>query len=890
VSLSPGVRLGTYEIVEQLGAGGMGEVYRARDTSLARDVAVKVLPALFTDDAERLARFRREAQVLASLNHPNIAAVYGLEESGGAPALVMELVHGPTLVERIELGPVPVEEALGIARQICDALEAAHAKGIIHRDLKPANVKITPEGQLKVLDFGLAKALEGDESAAAPSANVSPTLTVAATRAGVILGTAAYMSPEQARGLSADQRADIWAFGAVLFEVLTGGTAFAGETVSDTLASVLKTDPDLTRLPADTPASLRRVLRRCLERDRKKRWHHIADVRIELDAGDPVAPALEARPPLRRRAWLPWAVAAVGIPLAAAAAWWLHRAPPLPVLPAAFLLAPPENAEFSSAGHAISPDGRHLIVRASHSGNDDGYHLHLREMAGTGLRELPGTAGANQTSWSPDSRSILFVQERRWKRLDIAGGLAVSLCDAGVASPMGASWSEQGTILFGLNRAPISRIPASGGVPSEVTKLDTKTDEQAHGFPHFLPGGRYFIYTSLGISTSSAFVADLENREPPRRVLDGLVWGETQFAAGPDPDTGMLLFRRESGLMGARFDLRRRVVVSEPFPVLERISTGNNGLLPLSVSVPARAMIFADDNSTARAEELALFDRSGKKVSTITTPGELAWGHLEFSPDGKRLLGNRLDGNNLNVEVWTVDLARGATSRITFEGGGDMAPAWSPDGRRVYYMSIVGANSGIKAVASNGTGKPEMLIKTTGHHIGVSPDGKYVAFEKGRQIQLLQVDKPGKAELLIGGPANLRWPQFSPDGRWIAYVSDETGRDEIYVQSFPPGNGKWQVSREGGRLARWRSDGKELVFVDGAGTVRFFSAAVRQQGAGLEFDPPVQLFESAMTLRAGGNYFAMSPDAKRFAFNLPGPIPQGRPLTVMLDWMPGVGR
>ncbi|HUQ90205.1 MAG TPA: protein kinase [Bryobacteraceae bacterium] len=876
-----------YRLTGKLGEGGMGAVYRATDTKLHREVAVKLLPEAFASNPDRMARFSREAQVLAALNHPNIAAIYGVEESSGAPALIMELVEGPTLAERIAQGPMPLDEALTIAAHICHALEAAHVKGIIHRDLKPANVKITPEGQVKVLDFGLAKALDGGEVAAAASATASPaspTLTLAATGAGVLLGTAAYMSPEQARGTPADQRADIWAFGVVLYEMLTGRMTFGGETLSDTLASVLKTDPDFALLPSNTPSRIRLLLRRCLERDRTKRLHHMADARLELEAADDPAP-IAAVAPRQGRTWLPWVVAAL-IPVAAAAGWWLHRPTAPPVLAAQFLLEPPVGSELNALGHAVSPDGRHLIVRARSSPTGGQNRLYLRDLAGTSYRELPGTTTATRPAWSPDNKSIVFAQDRKWRRLEIAGGAPTVLCEAS-ASAWGASWGEQGTVLIANSRGPILQISPNGGTPMAVTKLDEKAGETAHAFPNFLPGGRYFLYTAIA-GRSTAYVADLKGKEAPRRLLD-IEGTEVMFASAASLDDGVLLFRRGESMMGVRFDTRRRTIVSDPFPILEKIPTPRLNNLPVSVSVPARVLLFSDERGAGAGEDLVLLDRSGKKILTVERAGQLPWGHLEFSPDGRRLLGNRLSEGT--SDLWTVDLARGAVSRVTFHGGGDMAPAWSPDSRRIFYMARLGNTQGIRAIAADGTGTPQDLLKIAGHHVGASPDGKYVAFEAGRELRLLTIDKPGHSEVLIGGEAGaLKWPQFSPDGRWLAYSSDETGRSEVYVQSFPPGQGKWQVSRSGGRLARWRDDGKELVFIEGMGTVQFYSVAVRRRGTGLDFDSPVRLFETVISDRAGGNYFAMSPDGKRFAMNATVPVAPGRPLTVMLDWMPALGR
>ncbi len=854
----------------------MGAVYRANDTKLNRDVAIKVLPDAYAQDGDRLSRFTREAQVLASLNHPNIAAIFGIEER----AIVMELVEGPTLADRIAQGAIPLEEALGIARQIAEALETAHERNVIHRDLKPANVKVTPEGVVKVLDFGLAKLTDPRE--ASEPAHSAPTVVRghSPTMAGLIMGTAEYMSPEQAAGKPVDKRTDIWAFGVVLWEMLSGERMFAGETVSHTLADVLRAPIDCEKVSA--PGPIKNLLRRCLERDVKARMRDIGEARIAIQQylanPNPVV-EVGARP--ARRSVLPWVLAGLLVPVSVGAGWMLRRNPQAPVLPGKFLLLPPEGKAFSLSGHSVSPDGRHLLLRTS--GDAQG-SLYLRELGETAYQELPGTSGAQGVAWSPDGKSIVFAQQGKWRRMEIAGGAPLVLCDASV-SVRGAAWNEQGTILIQLGNV-IQRIPASGGTPTPVTTLDPK---QYHAFPHFLPGGRFFLYTAYSGGKGTAWIGDLEGKEAPNRLLVGDS-AEVTFAAHAGLETGLLLFRRGNGMMGAPFDARRRVITGDAVPVLNGSPVGPNLGLAVGVSRPARVMV-ALESDEADTAELSLVDRQGKKVSTLAPPGGGVFGHLEFSPDGKTLMVSRLSQDGTR-DLWAVDLAREAISRITFTAEYDKAQGWAPDGRRVFYMSMGGGQQGIWITQADGTGKPKLLLETSGHHIGVSPNGRYVAFENrgrdGRSIGLLDVNKPGKAEDLITGSSIYGWPQFSPDGHWLAYVSDETGRREVYVQSFPPGGGKWQVSRNGGRLARWRGDGKELVFVDGVGQAVFYSVAVRKKGEGLEFDTPARLFEISMVGRSGSNYFALSPDGQRIALNLMPPNRANAPLTVMLDWMPGL--
>ncbi|MBS1828671.1 MAG: protein kinase [Acidobacteria bacterium] len=880
-----------YRITGKLGEGGMGAVYRATDGKLNRDVAIKVLPDTYAQDGDRLSRFTREAQVLASLNHPNIAMIFGIEER----AIVMELVEGPTLADRIAQGAIPLEEALGIARQIAEALETAHERNVVHRDLKPANVKVTPEGTVKVLDFGLAKLADPREATEPPQSAPTVVRGHSPTMAGMIMGTAEYMSPEQASGKPVDKRTDIWAFGVVLWEMLSGNRMFAGETVSHTLADVLRAPIEFHQLPGSVPRPIRELLRRCLERDVKIRLRDIGEARIAIQQylanpnGAVVVDAVGGAAKPGRRSVLPWVLAATLVPASVGAGWMLRRIPAAPVLRGKFVLLPPEPVEFTSTGHSVSPDGRHLILRGFDRGQRGESSLYLRGLEETTYRALPDTAGAAAVAWSPDSKSIVFGQLGKWRRMEIAGGVPQTLCDA-PETQAGASWNEQGTILLQIGNV-IHRIPAAGGTPTPVTTLDAK-NERYHAYPHFLPGGRFFLYTAwsggAAAGRGTTWIGDLEGKEAPKKLLESET-AEVKFAGYAGMDTGLLLFRRNSGLAGVPFDVRRRVLTGDPFPLVERIPSAANRSLAVGVSQPARVMVYSPSR-VADSEELSLIDRQGKKVSTLAPPNEGTFGHLEFSPDGKTLMGSRL-GKDGTRDLWAVDLGRGAVSRITFSGGSDKAQGWAPDGRRIFYMSMGNESPGIWVTPADGTGKPELLLKTTGHHIGVSPDGRYVAFEKRdgerQSIGLLDVTKPGTFEELITGNASYNWPQFSPDGRWLAYISNETGRQEVYVQSFPVGRGKWQVTRNGGRLARWRRDGKELVIAEGNGLTAFHSVGVRKKGDGLEFDTPAKLFEISMVGRAGSNYFALSPDGQRIALNLT-PNTVGTQLMVMLDWMPAI--
>jgi len=874
----------------------MGEVWLARDSSLNRDVAIKVLPHAVAADAQYMARFEREAQLLAALNHPNIATLYSLEKSGGTPALVMELVEGPTLLDRIKQGALPIDDAIEIARQICDALEAAHAKGIIHRDLKPSNIKLTPEGKVKILDFGLAKALEPESTP--PTTADSPTMTLAMTRAGFVLGTAAYMSPEQARGLAADKRADIWAFGLVLYEMLTGHVTFGGETIADTLASVLKTSPDFNALPAETPPSIRRLLHRCLERDRKKRLHDIADARLELDAANESTPQASA-PSRSSTNWLPWAIAGASAIGALALAVLLFRQPTTPEAQAArFDLLPPEGIGFAPSGHQVSPDGRLLLVRAGASGKAESY---IRPIHSSSYRQLPGADSLTEPQFSRDSRAIVFRTAGFVKTLDLETGFTSTLCPAN-ESLRGFSWNANNAILFGSNAGPVQRVSASGGAPSEVTKLNTSAGETGHGFPYFLPDGRFFLYTSFSADAYHVMVADSEGKESPRRLFP-MKGGAAVFAASADLKNGILLYRDGSALVGRAFDAETRAVTSGQFAVGENLANTQRGVLPVSVSIPARVMLWNSQPASGAGAglETILLDRAAKRLATLSTGAEPFWNHPELSSDGTRLLGDRSgrgrDGSpDATRDLWSLDLRRNVASPITFDPGSESPAAFSADGSRIFYAyagTTQREGSGIYTAPSDGSGIPLLIRKGAFHHLAPTPDGKQLAVETtnvglGTDILIVSVDEPQKPAVPIGGVSRKSWPQFSPNGKWIAFASEESGRSEIYVQSHPPGNGKWRVSRDGGRLARWKSDGKELVFHEGEG--KFLSVEVREQNGKLEFSSPRRLFQVAMDPRPILQYFAMTPDAQRFVLNVPAAQTQSQgprvhPLTVELDWM-----
>jgi serine/threonine protein kinase len=730
MAITIGSRLGPYEIIAPLGAGGMGEVYRAHDAKLGRDVAIKILPDVFAADPERLARFEREAKTLAALNHPHIAQIYGFEESSGIRALVMELVEGPTLADRIAQGPVPIDEAVAIARQIADALEAAHDQGIVHRDLKPANIKVRGDGTVKVLDFGLAKALDpaGPSSAAAMN---SPTLTVHATQLGMILGTAAYMAPEQARGRSADRRADIWAFGVVCFEMLTGKRAFEGEEISDTLASVLKEDPDWAALPPDLPASLRRLLRRCLEKDPHRRLSAIGDARLELDERDEIRgerPTVRAVP-----SRVPWIVAAaaslvgiVAVTMLVASA--LRSAAPSVVT--RFSIVPSENtALYPDATTAVvSPDGRTVVLVTGDVTFGSASHLTgfwLRSVDSLKARPLAGTEGGYLPFWSPDSQQIaFFTTDRKLKKIAVDGGHIEEICDA--PDGRGGTWSSAGTIVFApVNAGPLMRVAAAGGTPEAATAIEAGRGETGHRFPVFLPDGDHFLYAAVPPRTDGfdIFIGALSGSS--RDLLLSAAQSTPAFA-----EPGYLLFVRKGGLVVQRFDPRRRMLSGEPVSIEDAPGAVGDGYI-------AGPAVSASTNGTlaylanlVTDMSLLWFDQSGRRTSKVVPAGQ--YQSLSVTRDGRRAVLVRWTSPTAN-DLWIADLDRGGASRFTNATGATQNAIWSPDGARVAFSANRGGprDMYVKSAVSASAEEPLYRSKTLAKDPqSWSADGQFVVYQE----------------------------------------------------------------------------------------------------------------------------------------------------------------
>ena len=878
MALVPGARLGVYEVVGRVGAGGMGEVYRGRDAKLNRDVALKTLLDLFVADPERLARFKREAQLLALLNHSNIAGIYGFEESNSVQALVLEWVDGPTLADRIAQGPVALDDAMPIAMQIAAALEAAHEQGIVHRDLKPANIKVRPDGTVKVLDFGLAKALAGD--AVAPDVLLSPTITSpAATRMGVILGTAAYMSPEQARGKVVDKGTDIWAFGCVLYEMLTGKRAFEGEEVSDSLASILKSDPDWDALPADIPPRIRRVLRRCLEKDRKLRYHDIADVQLDLaergtlDASVPPV-ARSKRVNLERIVWLLIVSTLAGLLVLAG-----RRTVPAP-RETRFHVDPPPRTVFGSplalgsavaaTSGAVSPDGTRLVFPATD--RDGKTQLWLQPLDSFAAQPLPGTDGGSFPFWSPDGRFIGFSVGGRLKRVDRGGGSAQTICETS-GSHRGATWGNRGVIVFSSgNIGRLYQVPANGG---PVTPIEVGREGGGEGgqfWPNFLPDGRHFLYwvRSASDDVSGVYVRSIESGTPSRR----LVASDTNAAYAP----GVLLFTREGTLLRQGFDADRLTVTDQATPLVEPIARNlEYGVAAFSVS--ANGVLTFRSGSDA-STQFAWFDRAGRLLETVGPPGNYRTPAL--SPDDKRLVYMDVDGR----DIWMLDMARRIPSKFTSTPAMEGSPVWSPDGTKIFYRSSQDGG-GVFEKDANGVAPEQLSFKERVQGpTQISPDGKLILYfvapagQSAQDIYVVPTTGEKKSKAIVQSPAHEVEPQFSPDGRWLAYSSTETGRGEIYVQPYPPTGERWKISTEGGRQPLWRRDGKELYFVN---EERKFYAVDVIPGTKFDFDTPRFLFQMRANVFNTRNSYVPSRDGQRFLVNM---IldPTEPPLSVIQNW------
>jgi eukaryotic-like serine/threonine-protein kinase len=906
LALAPGTRLGVYEIVAQIGEGGMGLVYRARDTKLNRDVALKVLPDLFAGDADRLARFTREAQTLASLNHPNIAHIHGLEESSGVRALVMELVEGDDLSLRIARGAIPVDEALPIAKQIADALEAAHQQGIIHRDLKPANIKLRPDGTVKVLDFGLAKALAPEQDPASGAhRSQSPTITSPAmlTGLGIVLGTAAYMSPEQAKGREADKRSDIWAFGCVLYEMLTGRRPFDGEDMTDVLGAVVRLEPRWEALPSDVPSPVRTLLRQCLVKDRRRRVSDIAAVLFVLDHQASLAPTALVAPRSNRIAWLVAALSIITMIITAVVAWRLFRSGTIAPDPIQFTIAPPEKTVFGgpaaggtgrAAQLAISPDGRNIVFVA---GAQSAFQIWLRPLASAEARPIQGTEGGAFPFWSPDSQFVAFFAGGKLKKVAVAGGPPLELTDA--SSGRGGSWSRHNVIVF--NRAlgsGLFRVSAGGGVSTAVTAL--ADGETEHRWPHFLPDGRHFFYTAVTgaccppTKPGTIKIGSLDQNEPVVLLL------EADSSATYASNRVLFARYQTQTLMAQAFDPDRRQLAGDAVPVTARVSMEGSRYVSASVSENG-TLVFASADSL-NPPQLTWFDRAGKPLGTLGDGG--LDDNLSLSTDERQVALALRSRSAENLDIWTIDVARKMRNIVTSDAEAEGWPVWSPKGTSIVFGIAARGLGGLPGKARliqtpvNGTGAKETLLEAEGtpaRPCGAgqcvlaptdwSVDGRFVlytvigTFPATTDIWALPLFGERKPFPVAQTEFAESLGTFSRDGRWIAYTTDETGQLNVYIQPFLRAGAKHRISPNGGRNAHWRADGRELFYLDLNGAMTAVPIDLTASSpAGL----PTTLFPAGAV--SVNNMYAVTKDGQRFLVNKPQNAGATAPLTVIVNW------
>jgi Tol biopolymer transport system component len=850
----------------------MGEVYRARDTRLDRTVAIKVLPASVAADPQFRERFGREARAISALDHPHICALYDVGEKDGTSFLVMQYLEGETLADRLTKGGLPLDQGLQYAMQIADALDRAHRAGIVHRDLKPGNIMLTKSGA-KLLDFGLAKA-----SAPITGAGLSmlPTTPPALTARGTILGTLQYMAPEQLEGKEADTRTDIFALGAVIYEMLTGKKAFEGKSQASLISAIMSSQPGvLSSLQTLAPAALDQLVGRCLAKDPEDRWQSSRDIQMQLawivgsesKLGQPVVVQKRSRD---RMAWAVAALALLGLAVAAGALAW-RPAPITPADPVQFVILSPQNTRFTSevSGHAVSPDGRQIVFSAARV---DGVRpLWVRPLDSLTARPLAGTDEGGAPFWSPDSKSIGFFAGGKLKRVDLAGGPPQTLADASLG--LGGTWNQEGVIVYGPNLAStLFRVPAAGGAPSPATSFNERTHETSHSVPFFLPDGRHFLFFAES-RESGLYVGSLDSKD-----VKLVLRTETGGAYSPP---GYLLFLRDSSLMAQPFAADELSASGSPERVLEQVwrfinfggfSVSTNGTLVIRPAAPSQT-------------ELVWVDRSGRRVAVAAPPGE--YGDIALSPDENQVAFDRSESGA--PDVWLLDLRRSVTSRFTFAPMVDNVPLWSPDGHMVAFAAARGRGLNIHQRPSNASGPDEVLLTLDAPPIMFpsdwSSDGRYLTYYRTdlktqNDVWVLPLFGDRKPLPVLNGEFNESQSQFSPDVKWIAYVSDESGSPQVYVQSFPTLTGKWQISTNGGTQPRWRRDGKELFYL---ARDRKLMAVTIKAGATFEADAPRPLFETRLEVAEFRQAYAASADGNRFLLNIPVET-SAPPLTVVLNW------
>ena len=870
MGLSPGTKLGPYEIIAPVGAGGMGEVYRARDTRLDRVVAIKVLPSQLAENPDARQRFDREARAISSLNHPNICTLHDVGQQDGISYLVMEYLEGETLADRLGNGPLPIDQVLRYGAEICDGLERAHRSGVVHRDLKPGNIMLTKAGA-KLMDFGLAKSL-----VASPAVSPSLTATLSTpmgshplTAQGTVVGTFQYMAPEQVEGKDADARSDIFAFGAVLYEMATGKRAFEGKTAASAMAAVLERDPaPISAIQPAVPPALDRLVKTCLAKDPDDRWQTAHDVKLQLkqiaEAGSQASaqavlqtttptpvPALASK----NRSKLPWILAAIlGIITASVVLMqYLAGSKQLPLL--RLEINPPPKSQFNVSGDnagpaMISPDGRYVVFSASSS---TGVQLYVRPLESLNAQKLPGTEAAMFPFWSPDSRSVAFFTADKLKRIDIDGSSSVTICDSTLGR--GGAWNQDGTIVAALSyNTGLSRVSASGGAPVLITKVDN-VKYTSHRWPWFLPDGKHVIYVAVNHTSAMSpdtgvFITSLDGSDN-HLLFHSL--SNAIYAAGH------LLYVRENSLLALPFDTSALKLTGEP-QTLNENAQYDSGLWRSNLSVSTTGnMVYASGTATG-SQSIAWYDRTGKALGTVGDPS--TYFDLQLSPDNKQLAVT--DGNTSAATIWVYDLATKLKSRLTFSPGAHRTPVWSPDGREIAFATNQQAAIAKKEVASGAT--DQILLSASEPQFQAvtdwSPDGRYLMYAQGSGIKLSLWVLPmnGDRKPFDYAPEGTFDGKFSPDMRWVAFQSNETGRPEVFVAPFPWTGAKWQVSTTGGTQPLWRADGKELCFFDFSGIV---AVEVNGSGASFQVGALKPLFPR-LALNGFSQEYSMTKDGQRF--------------------------
>jgi Tol biopolymer transport system component/predicted Ser/Thr protein kinase len=871
MDVTAGTNLGPYEIVGAIGAGGMGEVYKARDTRLNRTVAIKVLPKDVAADPERKQRFEREAQAIAALNHPNICVVYDVGQESGVYYIVMEYLEGETLASRLEKGPMPLQEALKCAIEIGDAIDKAHERHVVHRDLKPANIMMT-KSSAKLLDFGLAKF---EPAVVSTGASQLPTNL---TMQGTVLGTPQYMSPEQVEGLEPDARTDIFALGIVLYEMLTGAKAFKGKSHASLMASILEHQPQaMTAIQQSIPLALERIVERCIRKAPEDRWQNARDLVFQLKwmaEGGPAVPtstpvAAESAPQSKARELVAWSLAVLAVFALGVVVWRSSRVVPVEAPAVEFSIAPPQDAAFAPVGApiaplpAISPDGRYVAFVASKSGGVP--RIWIRALGSSDAREIAGTDGGFLPFWSPDSRQIGFLAGGEIKRIDREGGSPLTIVKNAVDA--GATWGRDGTILFMPRTGGISRVSAAGGEPVQVTKV---AEKEAHLFPHFLPDGEHFLYRH--VPSGNIYLASLSGG-PAKDLFNSA--SEARYAA-----PGYLLFSREGTLLAQSFDVGSLQLSGEPFRVADNVRTNGAGYAAFSVSDNGTLVYRAGAQVELKA---AFFDRSGRQLDPINQTGDNRWPRL--SPDDSSVVVQRQERDK--SDIWIIDAVRGTNSRLTFNPTSEVFPIWSPDGSRIAYGSYQNGKSDLYWKLASGLGTEELLFKSDQDKspLDFSPDGKFLLFRNddpktGIDLWVLSMDDK-KAKQFLQTQFAENGGRFSPDGKWVAYFATESGMSQIYVQPFPPTGARWQVSVDGGVSVGWGRNKKELFFVarDNRLMVADYSGTTEFK-AGI----PKPLFQiPALPPNTGGLRFSVARDDERFLFPVSGSTGEF-PLTVLLNW------